>query len=106
MFFNTGIFLCTAIFLYMFADRNLHGFQLLTRCFIILSFFPFFSFSEKLRDELKEYPEETKTKGMKKASSYGSDINRSATLPRSHGVSLILSLRYNFWKSNYSPVSL
>ena len=52
-----------------------------------------FSFSEKLRDELKEYPEETKTKGMKKASSYGSDINRSATLPRSHGVSLILSLR-------------
>ncbi|XP_027054550.1 receptor expression-enhancing protein 1-like isoform X2 [Pocillopora damicornis] len=41
--------------------------------------------SEKLRDELKEYPEETKTKGMKKASSYGSDINRSATLPRSHG---------------------
>lgn len=42
VFFNTGIFLCTAIFLYMFADSNLHGFQLLTMCFIILSFFPFF----------------------------------------------------------------
>ena len=74
--------------------------------FYYFKLFPIFSFSEKLRDELKEYPEETKTKEMKKASSYGSDINRSATLPRSHGVSLILSLRYNFWKSNYSPVSL
>lgn len=40
--------------------------------------------SEKLRDELKENSEETKTKGMKRASSHGSNINRSSTLPRSH----------------------
>lgn len=66
----------------------MYGFKFFASCLIISCFSFFFFFSEKLRDELKENPEESKTHGTKKSSSRASNVYRSSTLPRSYGVSL------------------